>query len=267
MKQLFNITGDGVAQSEVLVCELSHYHVCFAALNGNEVNHLSYYESATPITQSNLSHTIAKEALDLKSFKTLLIGNAFADCALVPLQVAQEKDIQSFLHNSGQKVFTDAVPQMELELVHAMPEYLLEVFEDGPSYQAVHVHTAALQSRFVNDDGNAILLHFTSKEFRVVALKNGQLQLAQIYPFTAPLDVVYYLLMISAQYDMPQADTKLILSGLLDEASALYKELYQYYVQVEFAYHPDVVLPPTDYHQHYFSSILNLAACASLVVR
>ena len=100
-----------------------------------------------------------------------------------------------------------------------------------------------------------------------MALKNGQLQLAQIYPFTAPLDVVYYLLMISAQYDLPQAETKLILSGLLDEASALYKELYQYYTQVEFAYHPDFSLPPTDYHQHYFSSILNLAACASLVVR
>lgn len=268
MKQLFTISQEGsLFENDLLVCELSHYHICVASFNGTALTKLAYYEKATPLTQSNLTDVLQKESPELKSFKTLLIGSAFPDHSLVPQTLSREKDLKSFLQHSGNRTFTDVLPQHGVELVYTLPEYFLEVFANKQLVQTAHVHAAALQSGLANNEDHTILLHFTSKEFRVVALKNGQLQLAQIYPFTAPLDVVYYLLMISAQYNLPQAETTLVLSGLVDEASALYKELFQYYTSVRFASHPEIELPQTDYHQHYFSSILNLAACASLVAR
>ena len=266
MKQLFQITGtEAPSADDVLICELSHYHICLAHLADSSIHSIAYFESATPLTQSHVSSVLEKATSHTKSFKTLLIGSAFPDYSMVPQNVAEEKDLDSFLKYSGSSVQQDFVPAQQVQLLYNIPPYFAEIFEAYPSVQTMHVHAAALKADDLNKDGNYLYLHFTSKEFRVLVMKEGQLQLAQIYPFAAPLDVVYYLLMISAQYDLPQAQTTIVLSGLVDERSALYKELFQYYNVVEFAAPSNIALPPTEYHPHYFSSILNLAACASLV--
>lgn len=267
MKQLFQITGnEATSENEVLICELSHYHICLANLSEGSLHSISYFEKSTPLTQDDLVSALEKSGASEKSFKTLLIGSAFPDYSLVPQETAKEKDLGSFLKYSGSSVLQDAVPAQQIQLLYAIPAYFAEIFRDYPSVQTVHVHAAALQTDDIKRDGNYLYLHFTSKEFRVLVMKGGQLQLAQIYPFAAPLDVVYYLLMISAQYNLPQVETTIILSGLVDERSALYKELFQYYNKVEFAAPSGIALPTTEYEPHYFSSTLNLAACVSSVV-
>lgn len=264
MKQLFYIAPDAEANAEEdLVCELSHYHICFASLVGNRLSRISYYESSTPVMQQDLRSIMEKEVPHTKHFKSLLIGSAFPDYTLVPQNLAAEKDLDSFLQQESRPVFTDTLNKYGLQVVYSFPPYLLDLFPRD-AVHTIHVHTAALHADAPPFE-SALLLHFTSKEFRVLAIKEGQLQLAQVYPFSAPLDVVYYLLMISAQYGMPQDQMVLALSGLIDERSALYKELLQYYSQVQLHTPQGIDLPPTEYQSHYFSSILNLAACASLV--
>ena len=267
MKQIFNINSAESQNNEWLICELSHYHICLAGADASgSINWLRYYEKATPITQADLGNLLQKEETDSKRLNSLLIGSAFPDATLVPRDLAAENKLDAFLKETGDShVFVDDIAGQNLQVVYTMPSTFYNLLQAKGSAHTIHVHAGAARVLNTTAD-NYIGLHFTSKEFRVLAVKNGAVQLAQIYPFTAPLDVVYYLLMISAQYGMPQAETVVELSGLVDEASALYKELYQYYTQVQLAVPAYAALPDNDYQPHFFSSIFNLAACASSVV-
>jgi hypothetical protein len=93
--------------------------------------------------------------------------------------------------------------------------------------------------------------------------KGGALQLAQIYQYTTPLDVAYYLLKIVAAFGFNQSQVYLVLSGLIDEKSALYKELQSYFIQLHFSRPQQLALPESELPAHFFTSIYNLAACAS----
>ncbi len=108
---------------------------------------------------------------------------------------------------------------------------------------------------------NGLVVHFTNKEIRVTAIKQEQLKLAQIYAYTTPLDVVYYLLLICQEHDLSQTETPLLLSGLMSEDSAMYKELYQYFSNIQFWKPASKTALQSEYPHHFFSSLYNLAAC------
>lgn len=267
MKQLFNITSEDSQTDDLIICELSHYHICLAGADAaGGLNWLKYFEKLTPLTQADVSSVLPQEEAGIKHAKSLLIGSAFPDVTLVPRQLATEKGLNGFInYGTKDKVFVDDVAEQDVQIVYTIPDAFYNLLMQQSNSRTMHVHTAAIK---MQPTGIAyyISLHFTSKEFRVLAVKNGQLQLAQIYPFTAPLDVVYYLLMISAQYGMPQSDTVVEMSGLVDESSALYKEVFQYYTQVQLAAPHQYSWQHSEYQPHFFSSIFNLAACASSVV-
>jgi Protein of unknown function (DUF3822) len=84
--------------------------------------------------------------------------------------------------------------------------------------------------------------------------------LAQTYSYTAPEDIVYYLLRIVQQFALSAEEVTVILSGLIDKESALYKELYQYFLQIELR---SVSWNTGDYPAHFFSSLNDLARCES----
>jgi hypothetical protein len=88
-------------------------------------------------------------------------------------------------------------------------------------------------------------------------------QLAQVYAYKTPLDVVYFLLKICYEFALDQSEVFLILSGLIDQDSAMYAELYNYFLNLHFAQAPLFSLPENDYPHHYFTSLYNLAACVS----
>ncbi len=267
MKQLFNITPAEGHVADLLICELSHYHVCLAGADaGGSISWLQYYEKATPVTLSDIDSLLQHKETNPERFPSLLIGSAFPDATLVPRELANEKRLDAFLQTEGSNdVFVDDVAEQKLKVVYTIPTTFYNLLNNESRTRTMHVHTAAIKMQNEMSE-NHIALHFTSKEFRVLAVKNNKVQLAQIYPFTAPLDVVYYLLMISAQYHLPQSETVVELSGLIDEASALYKELSQYYTHVQLASPAHTAWPGNEYHPYYFSSIFNLAACASSVV-
>ncbi|MGV3658387.1 MAG: DUF3822 family protein, partial [Chitinophagaceae bacterium] len=245
----------------------SHYHVCLAGADaGGSIGWLQYYEKATPVTLSDLEGLLQHKETNPERFDFLLIGSAFPDATLVPRRLANEKGLNTFLNTAPDRnIFADDIPEQDLQVVYTIPSTFYNLLNKEGRTRTLHVHSAAIKTLNVMAE-NYIALHFTSKEFRVLAVKNNQVQLAQIYPFTAPLDVVYYLLMISAQYHLPQSETVVDLSGLVDESSALYKELSQYYTHVQLAAPPHAAWLSNEYHPYYFSSIFNLAACASSVV-
>ena len=85
--------------------------------------------------------------------------------------------------------------------------------------------------------------------------------LVQTFSFQTPLDVVYVLLKISAEMDLNQEETPVILSGFIEKKSDIYKELYNYFIDLRFLTLPAHSLPENQHPSHFFASLYNLATC------
>jgi len=71
---------------------------------------------------------------------------------------------------------------------------------------------------------------------------------------------LYYLVKISNQFSLSRQELLLQLSGLIDQDSALFTELSQYFLQLEFR---PGLWQDTGYPDHFFTSLNDLARCAS----
>jgi hypothetical protein len=126
-----------------------------------------------------------------------------------------------------------------------------------------HLYTVILKNPSSQPSGT-ISIDFKTDEFSVVVLREGKLLLCQTFAYTAPEDVLYYLLKCCQQLNLSQQQVQLFLSGLIEKDSALYRELYKYFINLEFeslAGKIKLTTALTVHPEHYYSSISKLAAC------
>ena len=117
-----------------------------------------------------------------------------------------------------------------------------------------------------SEGANVFMIDFKTGQFSIIVIKEQQLQLVQTFAYSESADVLYYLLKICASFSISQNAVLLVLSGLIDKESVLYKDLYNYFEYVSFKRNPDSIkLPYTfaKYPSHFFSSLFNLAVCGS----
>jgi hypothetical protein len=107
-----------------------------------------------------------------------------------------------------------------------------------------------------------LLVDFRPEEFTVLAVQGSRLLVAQTYEYSAPADVLYRLLKICRSFGLSQEEVLLRISGLVDESSALYRDLYQYFIRVEFR-EAEWNNPASEYPAQFFTSLNDLAICAS----
>ena len=200
------------------------------------------------------------------NFHSVRVGNCFAQSLLTPRNLF--KDDPAMIHRIYESFDTaymhDEVLEWQLVTEHLMPAVIVDLIKNKfPAARFYHAFTPSLRiyNGFVAPDQADI--HFTTSHFRIIIKKEGQLQLAQTYAYKTPLDVVYYLLKIFYEFGLNQSEAFLIVSGLVEQDSALYKELHHYFINLHFAQPPLCTIPGDDHPQYYFTSLYNLAACAS----
>jgi len=105
-----------------------------------------------------------------------------------------------------------------------------------------------------------IKIDFGVDEFELVVVKQNKLLLIERFEYTTPNDVLYQLLKICNEYSLSQYETQLAVSGLVDKDSALYKELYSYFIKIDFN---NATWSHADYPTHFFTVLNEIAKCAS----
>src|SRR5678816_4790472 len=80
-----------------------------------------------------------------------------------------------------------------------------------------------------------LIIDFKTDSFSVVVLKHNSILLAQIFAYSKPADILYWLLKICKEFSLPQNEVTLLISGLIDKRSAMYRDLDQYFLNIEFA--------------------------------
>jgi hypothetical protein len=270
LKQLFHITRQPVENwdTNVLLIEAGEDYCCFAEGN-DEAKILS------EISYNTFDKFLFKESIEalLKSLKELdrtytkvVLCTAFPQALLTPKKLYQPEESNQLLNvvygMDSNKVMHDEIELWQIVNLYSVPQQLYEAITSHfPSATFIHEYTVALRdlTRFSDDD--QIAVHCTSSSFRIKVKRGRQLLLVQTFTYSSPLDVVYVLLKVCSEFELQQETVHIILSGLIEEDSALYKEIYNYFLHLQFAAAPDNALNGHQYPQHYFTSLYNLAAC------
>lgn len=130
-----------------------------------------------------------------------------------------------------------------------------------PQANVNHCKTVLIGSMPESTAKGVLFVNFSNQDFNIVASKENRLLIAQTYSYTSPADVLFYLLKICETFDLKQQDVKVLLSGLIDEDSGLYKDIYQYFLNIEFKNVTWQVPDNTEYPFHLFTILNLLAQC------
>lgn len=242
----------------------------FALLNhlSKELVEFGYYSKENIRTNSwadffeqneVLSERYYQSAIAFKAAESILVPAAYhkPDDAQLQLQAVYGDTVESVL-------ITEHLPDWNMYNLYRVPEALHSAisrrFINGKFW---NIHSVQLKN-FPRKMQNSILVDFTVDEFSVIVFKNNALHLAQSFFYSSPGDVLYYLLKICQQFELSQQEVTIFLAGLIEKNSAIYRELYKYFIHLEFENMPDgirVADTLSEYPDHYFSSICKLATC------
>lgn len=246
-------------------------HCSFAVMNylSKELLEFGYYTSADE-EEDYKKFFEETTALNTRYYQAAIAYDA-DESIQIPSAIYRYEDGQLHMdtvygRNVHTTIVSENVPGWNLYNVYRLPTTLQSAaswkFLSGKFWNIYSV----LLKNYSAKNGEAMIVDFKTDEFSVLVLKENKLLLAKTYSYSSPGDVLYNLLKASHQLGMSQQTVKLSLSGLIEKDSAIYRELYKYFMNLEFeSLTGDVKLAEElrAHPDHYYSSISKLAACVS----
>ena len=275
MKPVFKIghSEDLNTSQANLLMEIGETHFCFAITDHmDQMMVRSVYYAAEEMDRDDLLKKVLQIHPELKQpFRQTVIGYYMRENILIPSKLYHfeetKKLLQSLYEKEQNTTISESVSEWQLYNAYNVPvslhELLTRNFATGNFW---HVYSVILKNRIDQHDGGKLIIDFKTDSFSIVVLKNNSLLLAQIFAYSQPADILYWLLKICKEFSLSQNEVKLLISGLIDKRSAMYKELDQYFLNIEFASVANGVKLSNPFHEypiHFFSSLYKLAACVS----
>lgn len=272
MKPSFHIkpqAGYNPANS-VLLMIAGKRHCSFAVMNylSKELVEFGYYTSNEE-EEDYKKFFEETEALNTRYYQAAIAYDA-DETVQIPSSVYKYEEGQLHLDTVyGKTVHTTVVSEnvvgWNLHNVYRLPSSL----QSAASWKFLSGKFWSMYSVLLKNytsSGQSIAVDFKTDEFTVLIVSENKLLLAKTYSYSSPDDVLYHLLKACQQLGLSQQTVKLFLSGLIEKDSAIYRQLYKYFKNVEFeSLSGGVKLSSelTDHPEHFYSSISKLAACVS----
>ncbi|MEO6611291.1 MAG: DUF3822 family protein [Chitinophagaceae bacterium] len=271
MKQLFHIENSqpGNAQ-QVLSLRLGEKHAGFAITDktGDNCYQLTYCSSNdTGWNEKELLEFFAAYPILDRPFYDVLVAYDVPRNMLIPSVGLNQDEAGLFLDTAGNTggsniTISETIPGWQLYNVFSVSKNIRECVEKKfPAAKTWHQDSLGIKNIAASTEQGIIQVDFRKDDFTVLVIRQHKFLAAQAFEYSTPEDVIYYLLKTCRQFSLSQQETELRLSGLVDKNSALFKELYQYFIHVEFreaTWHLS-----SEYPAHFFTSFNDLARCAS----
>ena len=235
----------------------SHHITCWCTGNETSFTALEYFTFTYDATEGAfvdvfrelkrrsilLNHTFASEEIVWEN----------ADFMCVPKDLFQEETAVAYMNLVNSQSFQsapmhDAINDCMLTFTANSILYKI-VKENLPRASHTHKLHHLLQRHKTEKD--SLQIQFYQTHFLLTAIRNGTLQLATVYRFKTPQEAVYHILNSLDKLKMLAAETITLVSGFIDETSALYKEIRLYVNNLQFAENGQM---KEGYPMHYFTS-------------
>jgi hypothetical protein len=266
LKQLFHYSPENTAPSRnrTILLEYGENFCCWAvwSRDANRLLKLNYYTFSTD-AQRHISTLIDVIRKETETVSMIVTCSYFPQSVLVPYGMPNEGLASVVFRDKHAIGCIDNIREKKMINSHLVPSTIhSSIRKNFPHSPFFHAYTPYLRSVSATAPNN-VSVHFAPGICRVIVTKVNQLQLTQIYTYSARLDMVYILLKIFSEWNMPKEETVVYLSGLIEKDSALYEDLYAYFLNLEFAVPPTPAVDGEEYPAHYFTSLANLAKCVS----
>ena len=274
MRKVFEILPSSIDTEDcILLCEVSNegfaYTIKEEAQNSFKGLAVYHFEKITPPVGFPIALQILFHQHEIlsKKFKKTIINNSFPSSVLIPFSLYNSQENGNVLNlmygdlRDNDTVLTDIITQQGVYNSFRIPAAIHDVIQTQfPDAKNVHQYTVLLNQPV--PEKNKLFIIFYSKKIVVLLAKDGKYQLVNSFNYDKAEDVTYTLLNICQQFDVKNID--LHISGLLEQNSALYKEIYKYFNSIELAtlpgdknYSEEILQFPS----HYFSHIFAIDSC------
>jgi hypothetical protein len=125
----------------------------------------------------------------------------------------------------------------------------------------LHQYSVSIFNLNAAAEEGKLLIDFSNNEFSVVAGRRSKFLFAENFGYETPEDVLFYMLKICEQFSLSPKHVVVELSGLIEKESSLYKELYQYFINIGFR--NAIWNAAGEYPAHFFTSFNDIIRCAS----
>ncbi|CAN5775482.1 hypothetical protein BH11BAC4_BH11BAC4_20020 [soil metagenome] len=277
MKAAFNILPE-INENEPLhlLIEVGSYGIACSWFTKNpvDIKGLAVYNFISPDsnsdTASEIINVLSSNVIFTGSNASVTICYDFKESLLVPAEyhnMETGKGMLELVYNAdhGTTIQTDAIAAIDIFNTYAVDKRITESFNNKfPG--AVFYHSTSLQLQRINssvEKMHCIVFHNTLKVF---LFSEDGLQFIQQFNYSKPVDAAYHLINCCEQHDIKSSGINLKLSGMIDEHSNLYIELYKYFLNISFEL-PDEHITMHErikfYPSHFFSHLTALVSCVS----
>lgn len=205
-----------------------------------------------------------------KHYSSVFVNYLNSGAALLPGTDISETGaaaIFTLLHGQENSAITktDFVMADNLQVIYSIPPVINNIIQRTYiNADTKHYYSRELSALAKSAYENILQVNFPGRHFSVCVMKQRKLQLFNLYEYTRPEDVLYYLLTIAKEFDCNREEINLVIGGMVDEKSALFDELKKYFLNIQFALKPETVdcsAAFEEYPLHYFHSIFTIASC------
>jgi hypothetical protein len=248
----------------VLLVEIGADHCCYAILDDEKRKVLQVTYFAFEEFEDDQAIARMLEYLPEREWKKVVIASSYLEALLIPSRFAGSATalLDLVYDMPGQERFTDEIEGWQMQTAFGVPATVLAPLKDVfPEASVRHMYSSSVRAGTDYSQTPLIDINFSPRLFRVILKKDNKVHLAESYAYKTPYDVVYYLLKICSEFGWMQEDTHLMLSGLIEQDSALFQQLHQYFLHISFASEHSCEFPESAYPTYYFQSLSKLAEC------
>jgi hypothetical protein len=273
LKQTFNIVtpGDGSSEKTLsLKIGVKHFGFVVTSMDATELYRLSWC-TGEDIELNSLTSSLHEYPELKKEYASVKICYDTPNALLVPHNYYHDEESRNLLRQthvilSNEHIEHDMLNEWQMHNLFAVPGFIYKTLMTRfPDARWYHEYTVGIRNLDTTLTDGAIAADFGADYFSVVVSKGSRIVLAHTYCYSAPADVLFYLLKITQEFGLSQETLTLTLTGLIDRQSALFRELYQYFIHVSFR-EPTWNLASaeqSEYPAHFFTTLNDLARCGS----
>lgn len=272
MKAAFEIRNDEINTDNCeLICEASNDG--FSYLVRDEVENLVVALGVyhfNPHIDGNIDaifHKIFEEqSLLMETFKKTFVVYSVPESVLIPFHLYNSNrnaDVLKLIHGdlAGDTVIlTDMIMEKKVYNSYRVSVDLVsEMSHRFPSAATSHQYTALMKYLVAGE--RKLFVIFYPQKIVLMLVKDRQIQLLNTFFYKTSEDVSYTLLNICRQFGIKRVPLEV--SGLIEKDSALFKEIYKYFGEVNLAAPPEglafsqnMAIFPTHYFSHFFAAEL-----------
>lgn len=259
MKVTYDTTGEGdnLKQATNLLIECGCYDMTMLWYRDESVlgvKSFQYKYSDADEFAEIVDNVLYNTEMDKLSVK--LVMNTRKTMLIPEVQnIETHKSMMELFHGKEDvQVFTNAVHNKPyMHVLFSVENSVKRVFEKYFN-NVNYLHANSFQASAFEEGLTCILYH---RQFKIVFVKDGELELIQYFNYETPSDVAYQLLNIASIYNLNRDTFPLYLSGMIEADSNLYREMEKYFLNMQ-TISPVMSMPVQmdESEQHYFSHLL-----------